>query len=137
MNSLLVDGRTALGRDTPCAFDLFTQAFKADPTNVEAATYLGWVIAFDALSTGQTGAALADRGSKALVLIDRARELDPTYPDAQCFTAIIRFRFLGDAAGAKEPLDICRAGDLPAEVAPLVESLGAQIDAALAAPPTT
>lgn len=135
INTLLVDGRTALGSDVRCALDLFKRVIDLDPTNVEATTYLGWVIAFDAMSSGMQGEELVARGTAALQLIDRARELDPTYPDAQCFTAIIRFRFLDDAAGAKDPLERCRAGDLPAEVAPLVEQLGARIDAAVT--PTT
>ncbi len=137
LNTLLVDGRTALATDARCAFELFTQAFKTDPTNVEATTYLGWVIAFDAMSSGMEGDEFVSRGEQALVLLDRARELDSAYPDAQCFTAIVRFRFLGDAEGAKDPLERCRAGDLPAEVAPLVEQLGTRIDAELAGPATT
>lgn len=131
-NSLLVDARTAIATDPSCALDLFKLVLEQNPDNVEARTYTGWVIAFDAMSSGMQGEELKTRGEQALKLIDSARTIDPAYVDAQCFTAIIRYRFLGDAAGAKEPLEKCRAGKLPDAVAPLVQALGAKIDAALA-----
>ncbi len=69
----------------------------------------------------------------ATTFLDQARTIDPSYPDAQCFTAIVRFRFAGDTEGAaKEPLERCRAGDLPASVQGLVGTLGGGIDEALA-----
>ena len=72
------------------------------------------------------------RTPRAAAPNDEDRAIDPTYPDAQCFTAIVRFRFAGDAEGAKEPLERCRAGDLPASVQGLVDALGSSIDDALA-----
>jgi hypothetical protein len=132
INTLLVDARTALSTDAGCALELFKTVLQQEPDNPEALTYAGWVIAFDAMSTGIQGDELALRGQQALTLIDLAREANPAYVDAQCFTAIIRYRFLDDAPGAAEPLAKCRAGDLPADVAPLVTQLGAKIDAALA-----
>lgn len=132
VNTLLVDARSSIVTDASCALDLFQRVLTQQPENVEARTYLGWTIALDAMRAGLTGPELTRRGETALGLIDSARQLDPSYVDAQCFTAIIRFRFLSDAAGAAEPLAACRAGQLPAEVAPLIEQLGAAIDAAAA-----
>lgn len=132
-NSLLVEARSQMTADPATALELFTQVLEQEPDNVEARTYAGWVIALDALSSGASGDALVTRGELALQLVETARNLDPSYVDAQCFTAIIRFRMLGDAVGAAEPLAACRAGDLPADVAPLITQLGAAIDDAVAA----
>ncbi len=133
VNTLLVDARSSIVADASCALDLFQRVLAQQPDNVEARTYLGWTIALDAMRAGLTGPELTRRGETALGLIDSARQLDPSYVDAQCFTAIIRFRFLGDAAGAAEPLAVCRGGQLPVEVAPLIEQLAAAIDAGAAA----
>lgn len=132
VNTLLVDARGTLGADPSCALTLFRTVLDTDPENVEARTYLGWLLAFDAMTNGLDAAAMEERGHQALLLIDSARKLDPTYTDAQCFAAIVNYRLLGDAKSAAEPLAECRKGDLPAEVAPLVQQLGAKIDAALA-----
>lgn len=136
-NSLLVEARSLIASDPSGALQLFQQVLEREPDNVEARTYIGWVIALDGLSSGMQGDALRERGEQALVAIDAARELDPTYVDAQCFTAIIRFRMLEDPDGAKGPLDACRAADPPGDVAPLIAQLGAAIDEALGGPPTT
>ncbi len=135
-NSLLVEARSQMTSDPAASLELFTQVLELEPDNVEARTYAGWVIALDALSSGIEGEAMTARGTLALQLIDEARELDPSYTDAQCFSAIIRFRMLGDAAGAAEPLAACRAGDLPASVAPLISQLAEAIDASTPSGPT-
>ena len=74
--------------------------------------------------------------ASAAKFLDRARSTDPSYIDAQCFTAILEFRFQGDAAAAKDPYDRCVAGDLPSSVAAFVGALGTSIDEALAQPTT-
>ncbi|MEZ5259484.1 MAG: hypothetical protein R2705_22170 [Ilumatobacteraceae bacterium] len=132
VNTMLVDARGALGADPSCALTLFRTVLDTEPENVEARTYLGWLLAFDAMTNGLEADAMEERGHQALLLIDSARKLDPSYTDAQCFAAIVNYRLLGDAKSAAEPLAECRKGDLPAEVAPLVQQLGAKIDAALA-----
>jgi hypothetical protein len=108
----------------------------AQPDNIEALTYRGWSALFPAfgLPEGEPRDILV---ASAATFLDQARAADPTYVDAQCFTAILRFRFQGDAAGAKEPYDRCIAGDLPSSVAAFVDALGTSIDEALAAGPST
>ena len=131
VNSLLVQARQLQTTDPLASIKLYEQVLAGEPDNVEALTYRGWTAAIVALqlADGPDRDVLVDSAS---TFLDRAREADPTYPDAQCFTAIVRFRFEGDALGAKEPFDLCRAADLPASVQALVDALGDSIDEALA-----
>jgi hypothetical protein len=132
VNSLLVQARQLQTTDPLASIMLYEQVLAQEPENVEALTYRGWTAAFVALGLPEG----ADRDvlvGSATTFLDQARTIDPSYPDAQCFTAIVRFRFAGDAQGAKEPLERCRAGDLPASVQGLVDALGTSIDDALAA----
>ena len=126
-NSRLAQARALLGTDPAQSLALYTEVLRVDPDNVEARTYSGWLLSIQA---GQ-------RGNEALVkqtegLLDQAIELDPQRADAYCFKAVVRFRYLHDAATAKGALDRCEALDPPSEVSALVASLGAEIDAALA-----
>lgn len=137
VNSLLVQARQLQAADPLEAIKRYEQVLAQEPDNVEALTYRGWTAAFVALAL-EPGADRDVLVDSAVVYLDRARAADPSYADAQCFTAIVRFRFLDDAAGAKEPLERCRASDLPASVEALVGALGSSIDEALGAgPPTT
>ena len=77
---------------------------------------------------------LVDRGE---AFLDRAIAASPDYADPYCFKAIIEFRYRGDAAAAKAPVDVCLAADPPQAVRGLVEGLKAEIDAALAGGVTT
>jgi hypothetical protein len=131
VNNLLVQARQQQLVDPLAAIKLYEQVLAQEPANVEALTYRGWTAAFVALGLPEG----PDRDvlvESATSFLDEARSADPTYADAQCFTAIVRFRFAGDAEGAKEPLDRCREGDLPASVQGLVDALGTSIDEALA-----
>ena len=55
----------------------------------------------------------------------------PSVADAHCFMGIVKFRFAGDAQGAKDALNVCESNDPPAEVAGFVDSIRAEVDAAL------
>ena len=63
--------------------------------------------------------------------LDHAINIEPDYPDAHCFLGIVRFRLAGDAAGAKEQLDICAAMNPPVEVMGFVDSIRAEVATAL------
>ncbi len=134
--NLLVQARTAQTTDPLTALKLYDRVLALDPANIEALTYRGWSALFPAfgLPEGEQRDVLVTSAARFL---DRARAADPTYVDAQCFTAILRFRFLDDAVGAKEPYDRCVAGDLPGSVAAFVAALGTSLDEALAATATT
>ena len=133
--SLMVQARATIATDPLVALQLFDRVLADEPTNVEALTYRGWSALFPAfgLPEGEPRDVLVASAEKFL---DRARSADPSYVDAQCFAAILKFRFQGDAAAAKGPYDRCVAGDLPSSVAAFVGALGTSIDEALA-PATT
>lgn len=142
VEALLAQARTLQTSDPLQAIKTYDEVIVKDPKNAEALTYRGWTAAFVAMQMGEGTSRDVLIGS-ASEFLDAARAADPEYPDAQCFTAIVRFRFQNDAAGAKGPYDKCKAsGTLPPSVAGLVGSLGSKIDEALAAsggsvPPTT
>ena len=133
-NSRLAQARALLGTDPARSLLLYEAIKEVDPDNVEATTYLGWLLSIQAANTGS-----ADSITQAEGLLDDAIALDPQRADAYCFKAVVRFRFLKDAATARTTLDQCVALHPPAEVTGLVEGLSEEIDAALAggAPATT
>jgi hypothetical protein len=133
-NSRLAQARALLGTDPARSLLLYEAIKEVDPDNVEATTYLGWLLSIQAANTGS-----ADSITQAEGLLDDAIALDPQRADAYCFKAVVRFRFLGDAATARTALDQCAALHPPAEVTGLVHGLSEEIDAALAggAPATT
>jgi tetratricopeptide (TPR) repeat protein len=125
-NSRLAQARSLLGSDPAESLKIYTEVLRVDPDNVEARTYSGWLLSIQA---GQ-------RGNEDLVkqtesLLDQAISLDPQRADAFCFKAIVRFRYLHDPAAAKQALGRCQALHPPSEVAALLGSLSAEIDAAL------
>jgi hypothetical protein len=133
-NSRLAQARALLGTDPARSLLLYEAVKEVDPDNVEATTYLGWLLSIQAANTGS-----ADSIAQAEGLLDDAIALDPQRADAHCFKAVVRFRFLADAATARTALDQCAALHPPAEITGLVQGLSEEIDAALAggAPPTT
>lgn len=126
---LLAQARQAAPLD---ALKIYGQVLKLDSGNVEALSYSGWYARLVAVQqpegAGRTALIQAAAEKLAQAVAD-----DPTYPDAQCFSAVLTFRDLGDAAKAKQFLDACLASNPPAMVAGLVDKLKTDIDAALAA----
>jgi tetratricopeptide (TPR) repeat protein len=116
------------------AADLYAEVLKLEPDNVEALTYRGWTLALDAVQRGAVDS--ADSGAENAVVTQMreavdalvaAIELDPTYPDPQCFLGIVNFRFLGQAEEAAPWVEGCLAGGPPADVRGLVEAMQAEI----------
>jgi tetratricopeptide (TPR) repeat protein len=137
-NTLLAEARALQNTDPLAALDRYEQALELQPDNAEALTYLGWLrVRVGAEADGRglaTGAELVAKGEASL---DRAIEVAPSYADPYCFKAITRFRFYGDAAGARPAVDACLASNPPQVVLGLVANLQAEIDAALGGAPTT
>jgi hypothetical protein len=130
-NSRLTQARALLGTDPAQSLAIYTEVLRTDPDNVEARTYSGWLLAIQA----------GERGNQDLVrqtegLLDQAIALDPQRADAFCFKAVVRFRYLHDAATAKDALARCEALHPPSEVSALIGGLQADIDAALGAAST-
>ena len=115
--------------DPKAAIELYTQVLEVDPDNVEALTYRAWLLALVARSAGEEVKQLAFASASSD--LERAIALDPSYPDAHCFLGITRFRLADDAKGAKEQLTICSEKNPPAEVKSFVDSIVAEVDAAL------
>ncbi len=80
----LAEARQLLGVDPQQAILRYQEVRELDPDNVEALTYMGWLIA-------QSGTSLASSGAE---LLRGAIKLDPTYADPHCFLAITSARFL-------------------------------------------
>ncbi len=115
--------------DPKAAIELYTQVLEVDPDNVEALTYRAWLLVLIARGAGDEVKQLAFTSASSD--LERAIALDPNYPDAHCFLGITRFRLGDDAPGAKEQLTICAAKNPPAEVKSFVDSIVAEVDAAL------
>jgi len=127
--SLLSQARLAGPTDVKTAIDLYGRVLETDPDNVEALTYRAWLIMLSARQFDETLRTQAY--ASTIASLGRAIELEPAYPDAMCFLAIVVFRDGGDAASAKEFLDRCIERNPPAEVRGLVDALREEIEAAL------
>jgi len=127
--SLLSQARQLNFSDPQQSIELYTKVLELNPDNVEALTYRAWLIALVARDASDDVKLIAV--ATALEGLQRATEIDPQYPDAHCFMGIVKFRFAGDAQGAKQALDLCEASNPPAEVAGFVDSIRTEVDAAL------
>ena len=127
--SMLSQARALNFSEPKTAIDLYTKILALNPDHVEALTYRSWLIALVARDAPDDMRILAF--AAATQGLDRAIDVEPDYPDAHCFLGIVRFRLAGDAAGAKEQLDICAAMNPPAEVMGFVDSIRAEVDTAL------
>ncbi len=116
-------------QDLVAALRCYDELLAEDPQNVEALTYRGW---FLVLTTGSAQAEGDDQGAAELLTraqanLDRAVEIDPSYPDARAFRAVV-FDRLGDvdaACGELRTLDGLNASPLMLNlVAPLNDGLG-------------
>ena len=103
----------------------YDEVLADDPDNLEALTYRGWAL---------VQSTLVDDG---LEYLDRAIALDPTYPDARVFRAIA-YKDQQRYVEARADLEVVDQGQIPVAMAPLIESLRAELEAATESPtPTT
>jgi tetratricopeptide (TPR) repeat protein len=112
-------GRLGAQGETDAAIALYDEVLAAQPANVEAMTYKGWLLTLS-----------GDQGAGLTTLIEAATT-DPEYPDVHAFLAIVFFRS-GLVEQAANELDRFDALDPPAAIRELTEGLRAQIDEALA-----
>ncbi len=82
------------------AIDLYSEALELRPGNVEALTYRGW----SKVRSGDAAAAATD--------LDAAIDLDPEYPDARVFRAVV-FTTAGKFEEAHEQLKVFDTLDAP------------------------
>lgn len=95
----------------PGALDIYDQVLDMQPSNVEALTYKGWLIRLQ----GDT--------EQAKALVDDAVAIDPSYPDARVFAAVIAID-LGDAQAADSHLKVFDTLDSSPFSSQLVDSMG-------------
>ena len=113
--------------DPAQAIQLYTDVLKIEPDNVEALTYRSWLLTLSA-----SGASEDVKNAAYATAIDdllRAVELDPTYPDSQCFIGIVYFRILEDPDKAKPYLETCKSMNPPHEVMSFVAAIVDQVEA--------
>ncbi len=133
--ALLVQGRRVMEPDPVLAKAIYERVLELEPDNVEARAYTGWLFYVLARNAGNADmAALAVE--QARTSLAAAVEIDPTYPDAHCFLAIIALTYDGDVDTTRSEIDACDANDPPAQVRALVEEEVARV-ASGAEQPTT
>lgn len=83
------------------ANECFSDVLVADPRNVEALAYRGWLLVRISGSAQQIGedAQAAEILISAKASLDEAVEIDPTYPDARAFRVVV-YNAEGDAEAA-------------------------------------
>jgi tetratricopeptide (TPR) repeat protein len=91
------------------AIQVYDQVLAAEPENLEALTYRGWLLH------------LAELDDEALDYLDRALVVDPAMPDALAFRAIV-LRDLGRLEDARESLAAFDATDPPELMRQLVDA---------------
>ncbi|MFQ5556093.1 MAG: tetratricopeptide repeat protein [Acidimicrobiales bacterium] len=104
--------------DILTGLELFRSVLRVEPDDVEALTYLGWLVARGSGEDGQPAEELLESG---LGRLDAALDIDPAYPPALVFSAFVHSQ-LGDIDAAREDL---AAFDVLDEQPPeLVELIG-------------
>ncbi|MGI9033617.1 MAG: tetratricopeptide repeat protein [Acidimicrobiales bacterium] len=101
----------------------YDAAISADPSNVVALTYRGWLLA---------RAGLTDR---AMTSLDKAIATNPAYPDAHFFRGMVLYEAKNDPAGAVTELEAYLASRPPASAAAAVQSVLDKARQAAAKPP--
>ncbi len=109
----------------------FDGVLDQDPNNVEALTYRAWYLSLVASSAteqgfGDSATELYDAAASQL---DRAIEVDPTFPDARAFRAVVADR-LGDPDRACAELASLGELDAPPMMSQLTASLDERLDCA-------
>jgi tetratricopeptide (TPR) repeat protein len=99
------------------ALKIYDDLIKADPKDVEALAYRGWLLK------------RAGFPDLALTSLDQAVGIDPTYPDAHFFRGMVLYQDRKDPAGAVTEFRAFLANNPPQEMVSLVEQ---ELKAALA-----
>lgn len=121
VTQLLAEARASLNpNDNSPALAAFQKVLDIEPDNVEARTYIGWIIALN----GQK-AESDEQVQQGIDLLREAAALDDTYADPHCFIAVASARFLTvpDAEAATAAAQDCLDRNPPANMRPMVEGL--------------
>ncbi|MDQ4070148.1 MAG: tetratricopeptide repeat protein, partial [Actinomycetota bacterium] len=107
------------------ALRIYDELLKADPRNVQALAYRGWLL---------KRAGLPD---EAMASLDQAVAIDPSFPDAHFFRGMVLYQDRKDPAAAVTEFRLFMANNPPQEMVPLVEDVlrRAMADAGQPVPP--
>lgn len=93
------------------ALKIYDELIKADPRNIGALAYRGWLL---------KRAGLPDQ---AMASLDQAIAVDPRFPDAHFFRGMVLYDDRKDPAGAVTEFRLFLSNNPPREMIPLVESV--------------
>ncbi|HEX2047831.1 MAG TPA: tetratricopeptide repeat protein [Acidimicrobiales bacterium] len=93
------------------ALKIYDELLRADPRNVQALAYRGWLL---------KRAGLPDRAMESL---DQAVAIDPKFPDAHFFRGMVLYQDRNDPAGAVTEFRLFLSNNPPQEMVPLVEDV--------------
>ena len=93
------------------ALKIYDELLRADPRNVQALAYRGWLL---------KRAGLPD---KAMESLDQAVAIDPRFPDAHFFRGMVLYQDRKDPAGAVTEFRLFLSNNPPQEMVPLVEDV--------------
>jgi hypothetical protein len=130
---LLSEARSLLGSDPAGASQRYLEVLSIDPNNAEAHTYTGWLLAISTQNQSKADAAATLTVAKQD--LQRAIEIDPTFPDPHCFLAVIAARFESDTATAKVRAQECLANNPPADMRGMIEAFANNLDTTVVSVP--
>ena len=93
------------------ALKIYDELLKADPRNVQALAYRGWLLK----RAGLTDLAMAS--------LDQAVSIDPRYPDAHFFRGMVLYQDRKDPAAAVVEFRLFMSNNPPREMVPMVEDV--------------
>lgn len=125
-NAALQEGRADQSVESfRAALSTYDEVLATSPENVEALTYRGWLFhQLAVLAADGGGQTASDLDQKATADLDRAIAIDPGYPDAHIFRAIL-YRNAGDPRRALAELDQVAPEDIPPFMQQMVDGLRA------------
>jgi tetratricopeptide (TPR) repeat protein len=93
------------------ALKVYDAILRDEPQNVQALAYRGWLLKRAGLP------------EPALVSLDKAVAIDPSYPDAHFFRGMVLYQDRKDPAGAVTEFRAFMANNPPREMVPAVEEV--------------
>ncbi len=120
VTTLLTQGRSMLGSDPEGAIAAYQEVLSIEPENVEAKTYLGWLLVLDGSNAKDD-----ERIRQGIEVLQEATTFDETYADPHCFIAVASGRFLSqpDVPTAKAEGQKCLDANPPADMVPMIQGL--------------
>jgi hypothetical protein len=99
IRELMSQASAQMASDPLGAVKTYDEVTKLEPRTAAAWAYGGWTLRLTALRIADETQQAAVRKA-SLRRLDEAVRLDPAYPDARAFRAVLKYRDLDDAAGA-------------------------------------